>query len=76
VEGNSLETARQELLDLITQGSATSHLTFLGEPDLALGCVLVLNPQQDVNSPIAPRIEVLVPQLAPTPQPDPDSEEE
>lgn len=76
VAGNSLETARQELLDLITQGSATSQLTFLGGPNLSVGCVLVLNSQQDANSPIAPRIEVLVPQLAPTPQPDPDSAEE
>jgi hypothetical protein len=76
VEGNSLETARQHLLDLITQGSATSQLTFWGGPNLSLGCVLVLNPQQDVNSAVAPRIEVLVPQLAPTPVPDPDIEEE
>ncbi len=74
VEGDSLETARQHLLDLITQGSATSHLTFLGGPNLSLGCVLVLNPQQDVHSSIAPRIEVLVPQLAPTPTPDIEEE--
>jgi hypothetical protein len=71
VKGDSLEAARQDLLELITQGNATTELQFTGKPDLSGDCTVVINPQQDADSPIAPRIEVPVPQQAPTPIPEP-----
>jgi hypothetical protein len=67
VDGPSLETARMELLALITRGEATANLTFYGRPDLSRPCTLVLNPQQAADSVVAPRIEAPVPQLAPAP---------
>jgi hypothetical protein len=75
VAGASLERARQELLALITQGSATTALRFKGNPNLAGPCAVFLNPQQDVDSPVAPRIEVPVPQAAPTPTSEPEPPE-
>lgn len=75
VEGESLERARQELLALITQGSATTALRFTGRPNLAGTCAVLLNPQQDVDSPVAPRIEVPIPQQAPTPTSEPEPPE-
>jgi hypothetical protein len=75
VAGESLERARQELLALITQGSATTTLRFTGNPNLAGTCTVFLNPQQDVDSPIAPRIEVPVPQQAPAPASEPEAPE-
>jgi hypothetical protein len=71
VKGESLEAARQDLLELITQGNATTELQFTGKPDLSGDCTVVVNPQQDADSPIAPRIEVPVPQQVPTPIPEP-----
>ncbi len=69
VEGDSLDRARRDLLALITAGAAETALHFIGAPNLAATCTLVLNPQQDAASPIAPRIEVPVPRQAPTPEP-------
>ena len=64
VDGPSLETARMDLLALITRGEATADLVFYGRPDLSQSCTLVLNPQQPADSVVAPRIEAPVPQLA------------
>jgi hypothetical protein len=75
VAGESLERARQELLALITQGTATTTLRFTGNPNLAGTCAVLLNPQQDVDSPVAPRIEVPIPQQAPTPTSEPEAPE-
>jgi hypothetical protein len=75
VAGESLERARQELLALITQGTATATLRFNGNPNLAGTCAVLFNPQQDVDSPIAPRIEVPVPQQAPAPASEPEAPE-
>jgi hypothetical protein len=69
VDGASLETARMDLLALITRGEATAELVFYGHPDLSLSCALVLNPQQAADSVVAPRIEAPVPQLAPVATP-------
>ena len=68
VDGPSLETARMELLALITRGEATADLVFYGRPDLSQSCALVLNPQQPADSVVAPHIEAPVPQLAPAPE--------
>ncbi len=58
VEGASLETARRELLDLITAGEAQAVLKFSGE---AQGdCTLILNPGQDERSSIALHMELPV----------------
>ena len=65
VEGVSLEQARRDLLALITQGRATTALRFLGTPNLMRACVVLLNPAQTGDSPIAPRIEVPLPRQAP-----------
>lgn len=65
VTGESLETARQALLTLITQGQATSTLIFAGTLEATTGCWLVLNAEQTPDNPIAPRLEVPVPTLPP-----------
>jgi len=74
VDGPSLETARMDLLALITRGEATADLTFYGRPDLSQSCALVLNPQQAADSVVAPRIEAPVPQLAPAATPTAEAE--
>jgi hypothetical protein len=58
VEGSSLETARRDLLELITAGEAQAVLKFSG--DARGDCTLILNPGQDARSTIAPRIELPV----------------
>ncbi len=65
VDGESLEQARLDLLDLITRGEAEASLLFYNGPDLTMACSLVLNAAQSPDSIIAPRIEVPVPQQVP-----------
>ena len=68
VDGDSLEQARLDLLDLITRGEAAASLLFYNGPDLTGVCGLVLNAAQSPDSIVAPRIEVPVPQQAPDQQ--------
>lgn len=71
VGGDSLEAARYAFLDLVTRGQAMARLEFAPAPPPGVRLVLVFNPSQQTSNVLAPRVEALIPLIAPTPTPMP-----